>query len=107
MVKISIMYPNIKGSKFDVDYYMRIHMPMSINLLKAHPGFKGVSVEKGLAGVVPGPEPSYIAMTHYLFSSVEDFWAACTPHSETLQNDMPNCTAIEPIIQFNEVHISE
>ena len=31
MVKISILYPNT--GKFDMDYYLNIHMPRSIELL--------------------------------------------------------------------------
>lgn len=106
MIRISILYPNNKGSRFDVRYYVETHMPMSIELLKAHPGFKGVSVEHGLGGTVPGSEPTYIAMCHFLFNSVEDFLAAFMPHSAVLQGDMPNYTDIEPVIQFNEVLIS-
>ena len=106
MIKISILYPNTKGSRFDVPYYVKTHMPMSIQLLSAHPGFKGVSVEQGLGGAVPGSKPTYIAMCHFLFSSIDDFLAAFMPNAETLQGDMHNYTDIEPIIQFNEVLIT-
>jgi len=44
---ISILYPNNKGSRFDLRYYVQTHTPMSIELLSAHSGFKGVSVEHG------------------------------------------------------------
>ncbi|MHB1656019.1 MAG: EthD family reductase [Burkholderiales bacterium] len=106
MIRISILYPNNKGSRFDVSYYVETHMPISIKLLSDHPGFKGVSVEHGLSGAVPGSEPTYIAMCHFLFSSVEDFLAAFMPNAEVLQGDMPNYTDREPVIQFNEVLIS-
>jgi uncharacterized protein (TIGR02118 family) len=106
MIRISIMYPNNKGSRFDMRYYVETHMPMSIDLLSAHQGFKGVSVERGLGGAVPESEPTYIAVCHFLFSSAEDFLAAFTPHSALLQGDIPNYTNIEPVIQFNEVLIS-
>ena len=106
MIRISILYPNSKGSRFDLSYYVETHMPMSISLLSAHPGFKGVSVEHGLAGAVPGSEPAYVAMCHFLFDSVADFLAAFMPNAEALQGDMRNYTDIEPLIQFNEVLIS-
>lgn len=106
MIKISILYPNNKGSRFDVSYYVETHMPMSIKLLSTYQGFNGVSVEHGLGGTVPGSEPTYIAMCHFLFNSVEDFLAAFMPNAEVLQGDMPNYTDIEPVIQFNEVLIS-
>jgi uncharacterized protein (TIGR02118 family) len=106
MTKISILYPNHKGSRFDLRYYMETHMPLSIELLSAHPGFKGVSVERGLGGAEPGTDPAYVGMCHFLFESVEDFMAAFLPHAPRLQGDMPNYTDIKPVIQVSEVLIS-
>ena len=106
MIKISIMYPNDQGSRFDLRYYVETHMPRSIELLSAHPGFKGVSVEQGLGGAMPGKNAPYVAMCHFQFDSIESFMAAFMPHAAELQGDMPNYTDIEPVIQFNEVLIS-
>src|SRR3954471_22158090 len=103
MTKICILYPNLKGSRFDMRYYVETHMPLSIQLLSAHSGFKGVSVERGVGGAEPGAEATYIAMCHFLFDSVEDFMAAFMPHAAKLQGDMANYTDIKPVIQFNEV----
>ncbi|CAH1196980.1 EthD family reductase [Candidatus Nitrotoga sp. BS] len=89
-----------------MQYYVETHMSMSIQLLSAHNGFKGVSVERGLGGVAPGSEAPYLVMCHFLFTSVEDFMAAFEPNALTLQGDMPSYTDIEPVIQFNEVLIS-
>jgi uncharacterized protein (TIGR02118 family) len=106
MNTISILYPACKGSRFDMRYYVETHMPLSIELLSAHPGFKGVSVERGLSGAEPGSEAAYVAMCHFLFDSTKSFRAAFLPHAATLQADMPNYTDIKPIIQINEVLIS-
>ena len=106
MVRISILYPNKKGSRFDMAYYIERHMPQSIRLLSAHPGFKGVSVEKGLGGAAPGSEAAYVAMCHFLFDSVEAFMSAFAPHAPELQGDIPNYTDVAPLIQVNEVLIS-
>lgn len=105
MIKISILYPN-NGARFDLRYYVDTHMPLSIALLSAHPGFRGVSVERGMAGAIPGTATAYIAMCHYLFHSAEDFMSAFTPHAAVLQGDMPNYTDIEPVIQISEVLIA-
>lgn len=64
MIKISILYPNNNGARFDLRYYIDKHMPMSIELLGAHAGFRGVSVEHGLGGGIPGTEAAYVAMCH-------------------------------------------
>ena len=101
-----MLYPNEQDSKFDMNYYLTTHMPLSIERLSASKGFKGVSVERGLGGEFPGSNPRYIAMCHYLFDSVEDFLAAFTPHATLLQSDMPNYTDTKPIIQISAVEIT-
>ena len=104
MIKISIMYSNT--GKFDMDYYLDIHMPKSIVRLRAGQGYRGVSVERGPGGVAPGSAPSYVALCHYLFDTAEDFMAAYLPHVTELQSFKPNYTDIESIIQFSEIAIS-
>ncbi|MDZ4707946.1 MAG: EthD family reductase [Saprospiraceae bacterium] len=107
MTRISILYPNLPNSKFDFQYYVQIHMPRSMELLSKHPGYKGVSVEKGIGTVMPGLKIPYIAMCHFLFDSLDDFIAAFTPNAAELQGDMVHYTDIEPVIQFNEVLIQQ
>jgi uncharacterized protein (TIGR02118 family) len=105
MIKISILYPNEKHARFDLTYYLTNHMPMSIERMSASKGFQGVSVERGLAGDTPGSDPTYIAMCHYLFDSLEDFLAAFNRHAELLQGDMATYTDIKPDIQISHVEI--
>ena len=107
MITISILYPSAPGARFDMTYYVDKHMPMSIELLGVHPGFKGVSVERGLGGAVPGSDATYSAMCHFRFDSAESFMAAFLPNAATLQSDSPNYTDVAPIIQLNEVLISK
>jgi uncharacterized protein (TIGR02118 family) len=103
MIKISILYPNT--GRFDMDYYLSKHMPRSIALLSKGKGYRGVSVERGLAGATPGSAPAYVAMCHYLFETADDFVAAFMPHAAELQGDMPNYTDIATVIQISEVSI--
>jgi len=107
MVKISILYPNNKSSRFDLDYYIGRHMPLAIKLLSAQPGFIGFSVERGIGGATPGSEAAYFVMCHYSFDSVENFKAAFVPHAAVLQGDIPNYTDVAPVIQFNEILMSQ
>jgi len=106
MIRISILYPNTPGARFDMAYYVTRHMPRSIALLSAHPGFRSVSVEKGLGGGAPDTPPAFTAMCHYEFESVEAFMAAFMPHAAELQGDIPNYTDVAPTIQFNEIVLS-
>jgi uncharacterized protein (TIGR02118 family) len=107
MVKVSIMYPDTPGQTFDMDYYLRTHMPMSIGWLSTHPGFRGVSVERGMAGPQSGMPPVYVALCHFLFTSADDFVAAFVPHATALQADVARYTTIVPVIQFSTVEIAQ
>ncbi len=105
MFNISSVYPVKEGSKFDYEYYLNIHMPMSIEKLSNAKGYKGVSVERGISLETPCIKSSFYVMCHYYFETLEDFMKAFEPHASELQNDIKNYTNIEPIIQINEVKI--
>lgn len=103
MFNISSIYPRLEGARFDFDYYLNTHMPLSIELLSKAKGFRGVSVERGIDMTQPPITSSYVAMCHYYFDTLEDFVTAFMPHAERLQGDIDNYTDIEPVIQINEV----
>lgn len=107
MVKVSILYPRTANGRFDFDYYTSRHMPRSIELLGAHPGFRGVTVERGMGGTEPNSPPKYVAACFYTFDSVDSFVAAFMPHADELQGDMQHYTDIPAEIQFNEVLIEK
>lgn len=104
MITVTFLYPNQEGGRFDMEYYLNTHMPMSIE--KLSPALKSVSVEQGVSGGAPGTKPTYLALCHLTFDSIEAFLAALQPHAEALQGDIPNYTDIEPVMQFSEVKIS-
>ena len=101
MIKVSVLYPNTEGSRFDIDYYCTKHMPMAREKFGA--ACKGISVDQGLGGAEPGAPAPYSAMGHLLFDSVEEFQAAFGPHVATIMADIPNYTNIQPIIQISSV----
>jgi len=105
MVTISILYPNLPGSRFDLAYYVERHMPRAMALLRQHPGYRGVSVERGLGGAAPGTEAAYTAMCHFKFESQDAFMSAFMPHAAELQGDMVNYSEVAPIIQVSDVLI--
>jgi uncharacterized protein (TIGR02118 family) len=101
MIKVSVLYPNSEGKKFDMGYYCSKHIPMVQQLLGA--SCKRTDVEQGLAGAVPGSLPAYIAMCHLYFDSVEAFQNAFGPHAKAIMGDIPNYTDTQPTIQISEV----
>ncbi len=103
MIKVSVFYPNNEGSKFDMDYYCKSHIPMVQAKLGA--ALKGVSVEQGVGGPEPGSRATYVAMGHLLLDSVEAFQGAFGPHAEAIMGDIPNYTDTQPTIQISDVKI--
>jgi uncharacterized protein (TIGR02118 family) len=105
MIRVTFLYPNKPGSRFNADYYIDVHMPLAIRLLK--PALKAVTAEIGLSAAMPGQPPPYAAMCAFTFESVEAFTAAVMPHYKELQADIPNYTDTEPVVQISEIRISE
>ena len=77
MIKVSVMYPNTPGARFDHAYYRDTHMP----LLKKRMGdsCQSYTVDKGLAGGAPGTPATYVGMCHIFCDSVEAFQAGFQP----------------------------
>jgi len=103
MIKVSVLYPNTEGKRFDQDYYIRKHMPMVQQTIGAY--LKGVSVEAGLGGAEPGSPPTYLMMGHLVFESLEVFQTAFGLHGQAIMSDIPNYTDIQPVIQISEVKL--
>lgn len=103
MIKVSVLYPNHEGSRFDMTYYCYTHIPLVRRLLG--PALKGVSVEQGVGGQAPGSPAPYLAMGHLLFESVGAFQAAFGPQAQAILSDVPNYTNTQPLIQISEVKL--
>jgi uncharacterized protein (TIGR02118 family) len=101
MIKVSVLYPSKPGSRFDVNYYLGVHMPMAARLLGA--ALKGLTVEIGIGGEAPGLPAPYAAIAGFTCESVEAFTAAFLPVAGQLQGDIPNYTDIVPVIQISEL----
>ncbi len=101
MIKVSVMYANTPGVRFDHDYYRDRHMP----LLKARMGdaCTRYTVDKGMAGGAPGTPATYVAMCHIYCDSVASFQAAFGPHAAEIMADIPNYTNTKPVIQISEI----
>jgi uncharacterized protein (TIGR02118 family) len=64
---------------------------------------KSVAVEEGIAGAIPGSPPTYLALGHHYFESVDAFVQAWGPQAQEIVGDVPNYTNCEPIIQISTV----
>ncbi|PJX28153.1 ethyl tert-butyl ether degradation protein EthD [Advenella sp. S44] len=101
MIKVSVMYPNAPGARFDHDYYRDKHLP----LVKERMGdrCRFYTIERGLAGGTPDDPPTYIGMCHIFCDTAEDFQAGFGPHAAEILGDIPNYTDLAPILQLSEV----
>ncbi len=105
MITVTVLYPNKEGAKFDLSYYLGKHIPMVKKLLG--PALKGVVVEQGIGGAVPGSKAAYSVVCHLRFDSVDAFQAAFGPHAASVQADVRNYSGgVEPVIQLSEVKLS-
>jgi uncharacterized protein (TIGR02118 family) len=101
MIKVSVMYPNTPGARFDHAYYRDQHMP----LLKSRMGdyCKYYTVDKGLSGGAPGEPATYVGMCHIFCETLADFQAGFGPHAGEILADIANYTDLVPVMQISEV----
>ena len=101
MIKVSVMYPNTPGCRFDHAYYAGKHMPLVKQ--KMGDACKSYTVDKGLAGGAPGAPATFVGMCHIFCDSVEAFQAAFGPHAKEIMDDIANYTELSPVMQISEV----
>jgi uncharacterized protein (TIGR02118 family) len=103
MVKVSVLYPNSAGCRFDMGYYLDKHMPMVQQ--KLGPACKSIEVEQGIATATPGAPAPFIALGHLYFDSLAAFQCAFAPHAQAIMSDIPNYTNVQPTIQISEIKL--
>jgi uncharacterized protein (TIGR02118 family) len=103
MIKVSVLYPNNLGARFDTAYFFAKHLPLVAQRLGS--AVKATAVDQGVAGLTPGSPPAFVMMAHFSFESASAFQAAFGPHAAELTGDIPNYTSIEPVFQISDVKI--
>ena len=101
MIKVTVMYPNEEGKKFDMDYYVNKHIPM-VAVLLTPGGLIRCEVEKGISGTDPNSPPMHVAVGCLYFSAVEEVHAAFSTHGRAIMGDIPNYTDITPQFLIGE-----
>ena len=97
---VSVMYQVGAGQKFDLDYYMKTHIPM-VGSLFGPAGLKGAQVLRGV-GSPSGDPATYHVIALLDFESADGFKAAVDAHGAKVFGDIPNFTDVQPAIQFND-----
>ena len=94
--RVTVIYPQKDGSKFDFDYYMQKHIPMVERLMG-----KSIEVRRGISSAAGAPAPYVCIAT--IAANIAEFKAVFAQHGEKILADVPNYTNIEPILQFDEI----
>lgn len=99
MILVSVMYPT--GAKFDIDYYLKTHMPLVKDRWGPH-GLKSAQVLRG-AAKPDGSPPDYQTIALLTFGSLDDFKAAGKAHGREVFADIANFTDASAVVQINDV----
>jgi uncharacterized protein (TIGR02118 family) len=102
MIRVSVLYANEAGKKFDADYYKNKHMKLVGERLKSF-GLLRYEVDKGLAGGAPNSAAPFVGACHLYFATVEEFQKGMAAHGQELVGDIPNYTNIPPTIQISDI----
>jgi uncharacterized protein (TIGR02118 family) len=102
MVRVTVLYPNESGKKFDHDYYVNKHMKLVRDRLTSF-GLVRTEVDRGTAGGGPGAPAPFVAIGHVYFSRAEDFQKGMAQHGAEIMADIPKYTNIQPQIQISEI----
>jgi uncharacterized protein (TIGR02118 family) len=101
MYKVSVMYPNQKGSRFDLEYYRTTHMALVEKHMKPF-GLLRAEVLRGISGGGGQPAP-YACIGNLYFDSPDGYEKGGATSGGVLRADIPNFTDVTPIRQISEV----
>jgi uncharacterized protein (TIGR02118 family) len=99
--KVSVMYPNQDGAKFDFDYYCNTHMKLVMDNLKPF-GLQRTGVERGISGGA-GQKAPYICIGHLIFDRPDGYDEGVKKAGPVLRADIANFTDVTPVRMISEV----
>lgn len=98
---VTVLYPDVEGSTFDMDYYLATHMPLVADSFASH-GMTGWRVAR-FVGTPDGGRPAFGVVATLEFGSADGFRAALAAAGRTVLGDVPNFTDQQPVIMIGEV----
>ncbi len=110
MYCVKVLYPNTPGSSFNLDHYLKVHVPLGLGLLQKHCGVVPIRIEAAAKpyALVAGARPPY----HMIFSAyfktrdeAESFKKLFdVEEAVRLQKeDWPNFSQSDPEIMITEI----
>jgi uncharacterized protein (TIGR02118 family) len=100
-VQITVLYPNESDATFNMDYYLKTHMPMVQEEFGPY-NFEGYSVLKLVGTPDPSTKSPYTVQATLNFKSVKDFQEALGAKAEKVLGDVPNFSNKGPTLMIGE-----
>ena len=101
MYKVSVMYPDTEGARFDLDYYRTKHMELVTHYLKPF-GLVRTEVLKGISGGGGQPAP-YVCIGNLYFETLDGYEKGVAASGGAVRADISNFTNVAPIRQISEI----
>ncbi len=97
----NVLYPNVEGATFDMDYYLTKHMPMVSERFAPH-GLTGWRVTR-FVETPDGGKPPFSVMATLDFATADGFKAAIAAEGKTVLGDVPNFSNRQPTTILGDV----
>lgn len=101
MIRITLLYRDSHGARFDFDYYLNHHVVMTKRLLADY-GLIAIAVQKCLH-TLDGGKSALVCITHVDFETEAKLNKALDVQGATLMADFQNYTNIDPEIYVCEL----
>jgi uncharacterized protein (TIGR02118 family) len=101
MYKVSVMYPNDDGVRFDFDYYRKTHLKLVSEQLKPF-GLQRTAVDKGVSGGA-GHKAPFVCIGHLFFDRADGYDEGIKKAGPVLRADIANFTNVTPVRMISEV----
>ena len=102
MIKVSFLYPNEEGKKFDMDYYSGSHIPLMHQRLDEM-GLLRSEIESGVSSADPNAPAPFVAVGNLYFNTADEVHEGFKTHGREIMGDSANFTDIRPQIQISEL----
>ena len=102
MVRLSVLYPAIPGTTFDLEYYLGPHLVLARKLLGAR-GLVRIEVDRGIGAFPPGTPSHYHAIGHLYFETMLHLDTALALTAPDLVADQRKYYSGESVVQVSEV----
>ena len=100
---LTILYPNSEGVRWDADYYREKHMTLIMKLYGTE-AIRRFEVRKGLTGMDGTSKPTFVGCVNIYIEDQAKFDAAGAKHSQTLRDDVPHFSSVNPTATVTEIY---